>query len=620
MSSARNIALKQYLFFDINLRAPVTAAARATIRRVHPINGGRAVTGRAGSGKRTRVKASDSVTTIDENTLRMQAPTSVTEAVKSVPGFWVEASGGEASGNIRARGIPVDGFGSVTLLEDGIPVQHDPSLGYLNADQAFRLDETIDRIEVVRGGPSSVFYTNAPAGAINFRSRDIGETAGGLVKFTVGNYGLRRADFWYATPLADSWGVGIGGFYRVDNGIRSPGFHANDGGQIRLKLAKDVDHGRIVFDAKRLDDRVALYLGIPMVTRADGSPGAAAGFDGHYGTIAGPQIQHEAMKMDDGGSYNFDNGEGTRVKRDQFSLKFDKDLWYDWKLAESLRYSKTDTQRNGVFPNQLQSISAFLAQSKSLLSYVPGATQLSLQPVNAPGASYSNANGLMIVGGLRGVTMPLHELINDSRLRRKFAFGAQSHDITVGYYFATFRQDFGRYSSTALLGAESNAPLLDLVASDAAGNKLGTITEHGIYNHGYEWESAGGRSATNALYLSDEWQIDDQLRIDGGLRHERVNTAGRTEVAQNVNLGTFATSKIRTGRFVDYEHSFSKTGWTLGANYQLARNAGLFGRWTQAFRLPNLSSYITSPAATPQIQTMDLGEVGYKYSSAALEL
>ncbi len=77
------------------------------------------------------------------------------------------ASGGEASGNVRARGIPVDGFGSITLLEDGLPVQNDPSLGYLNGDQAFRLDETIDRIEVVRGGPSSIFYSNAPAGAVN---------------------------------------------------------------------------------------------------------------------------------------------------------------------------------------------------------------------------------------------------------------------------------------------------------------------------------------------------------------------------------------------------------------------------------------------------------------------
>ena len=70
------------------------------------------VTGRAGTGERTKAETSYSITNISEERLRLQAPTSVTEALKSVPGFWVEASGGEASGNVRARGVPVDGFGS----------------------------------------------------------------------------------------------------------------------------------------------------------------------------------------------------------------------------------------------------------------------------------------------------------------------------------------------------------------------------------------------------------------------------------------------------------------------------------------------------------------------------
>jgi outer membrane receptor protein involved in Fe transport len=580
------------------------------------------VTGGAGTGKRTKAKASFSITTIGEDALRMQAPTSVTEAMKSVSGFWVESSGGEASGNIRARGIPVDGFGSVTLLEDGIPVQHDPSLGYLNADQAFRLDETIDRIEVVRGGPSSVFYTNAPAGAINFRSREIGDTPNGLVKFSIGNTGQRRTDFWYATPLADGWGMGVGGFYRVDNGARDPGFRANDGGQIRLKLTKDIDHGRLSFDVKHLDDKVALYLGIPMRTYAYGEIRAIPGFDGNHGTVAGPETEHIAMKMGDGSIYNFDNSEGTHVRRTQFSAGLEKDLWNDWKLTESLRYSKTDTQRNGVFPNQLLSVGAFLKQSQSLLSYVPGATQLSLQYANAAGKAYVDPNALVIIGGLRGVTMPLEEAINDTRVARKFAFGGQSHDVTLGYYFARFNQSFDRYSSSVLLGAQSHAPLLDLVASNAAGQALGTITDHGIYNYGYEWENASGTSTTNALYLADEWQINQQWRLDGGVRWEQVNTSGSTERPTFVNLGTFAASKVRTGTgvFDYYDHTFSQTGWTLGANYQLAKNAGVFGRWTRAFRLPNLSSYITSPTAIPVIQTMDLGEVGYKYNGGMLQL
>lgn len=143
------------------------------------------VTGRAGALNHTKLQTSYSVTSIGYNALSLQEPTSVTESLKSVPGFWVESTGGEASGNVRARGVPVDGFGSIQLLEDGIPVQHDPALGYLNADQAFRFDETIQSIEVVRGGPSSVFYSNAPAGAVNYIPRPVGDKTEGVFKMTL---------------------------------------------------------------------------------------------------------------------------------------------------------------------------------------------------------------------------------------------------------------------------------------------------------------------------------------------------------------------------------------------------------------------------------------------------
>ncbi|MFC4763441.1 TonB-dependent receptor [Dyella koreensis] len=582
------------------------------------------VTARSGVETRTKAETSYSITTIDEDRLRMQAPTSVTEAMKSVPGFWVEASGGEASGNIRARGIPVDGFGSVNLLEDGVPVQHDPALGYLNADQAFRLDETIERIEVVRGGPSSVFYSNAPAGAINFIPRKVGDKAEGIAKFTVGDYGLTRGDFWLGTPVGGGWKLGIGGFYRTDSGIRDPGFNANDGGQIRLNLSREFEHGSFSADVKHLDDKVALYLGIPMRTYPNGDIKAVPGFDGNYGTLAGPETEHVLMKQANGGLYNFDNSEGTHVKRDQLTLKFDYDLGADWKLAESMRYDDTHTQRNGMFPNTLQSATSFLSQNKK---YLPaGAAGLQLRYVDNPSQVFDtagqNGNGLVVVGGLRGVTMPVKEFINDTRLMRKFELGGQTHDVTLGYYYARFDQDFSRYSSTALLDVQDNARLLDLVAVSAAGQPISSLTDHGIYRYGYEWENATGTSTTNAVYLSDEWQVTDQLRIDAGARWEQVNTTGKTELKQQLNLGTLATSQIwtGTGQFVPFDHTFSKLGWTLGANWQFSDRSGVFARWTPTFRLPNLSSYITNPSATPVIQTMKLGEVGYKYTDRQVDL
>jgi outer membrane receptor protein involved in Fe transport len=587
------------------------------------------VTARSGTETRTKAETSYSITTIDEDRLRMQAPTSVTEAMKSVPGFWVESSGGEASGNIRARGIPVDGYGSVNLLEDGLPVQHDPALGYLNADQAFRLDETIERIEVVRGGPSSVFYSNAPAGAINFIPRQVGDHAEGLFKYTVGDYGLNRADFWYGTPLGQSgWKFATGGFYRVDDGIRDPGFHANEGGQIRFTLSKAFEHGSFSLDYKHLDDKVALYLGIPMVTGSDGKIRAVPGFNGNYGTLAGPDTEHVSMIQGNGSSYNFDNSVGTAVRRDQLTLKFNHQLFDDWQFDESARFSDTHTQRNGVYPNALQSGSALIAQNQQALkTYFPGAAGLQLRYADT-GAVFNNANqngnGLTVIGGLRGVTMPVTEFINDSRLLHKFTFGSQTHDVTLGYYYAHFNQDFQRYSSTALLDVQDNARLLDLVAVDANGKPLGALTDHGISRYGYEWANAGGASTTNALYLSDEWQVSDKLRIDAGARWETVNVSGNTELPATVNLGTPATAQILTGsgQFVHYDHDFSKLGWTVGANYQFTPEQGLFARWTPTFRLPNLSTYLTASTAnipTPITQTMKLGEVGYKYSDRSLD-
>lgn len=583
------------------------------------------VTGRSGVDERTKEETSYSVTTIDADKLRMQAPTSVTESLKSVPGFWVEASGGEASGNVRARGIPVDGFGSITLLEDGMPVQHDASLGFLNGDQAFRLDESIERIEVVRGGPASIFYSNAPAGAVNFIRRRVGDTAEGSFKYTVGDYGLNRFDAWYGAPLGE-WKLALGGFYRFDDGIREPGFRANDGGQFRVSLEREWDSGKLSFDIKRVDDNVALYLGIPMRTYADGEIRAVPGFDGNHGTLAGPETSLIRMRTATG-EYEFDNTLGTQVKRTQATFALELELADQLTFSNNLRFNDTDTQRNGAFPLTLQSASSLLTQQATTanLSRFSGATSLQLRYANTGSVfdtANQNGNGLAVIGGLRGVTIPVTELMNDARLMRKFEIGDQSHDVTFGFYVAKVDEDFSRYSSSVVLDVQDQARLLDIVALDASGNVVGTLTDHGIYRYGYEWENANGQSTTNAFYLSDEWQLTDQLRIDAGARWEEVHVTGNTELRQQVNLGTLATSQIwtGTGQFAHFDKTFNKVGWTLGANWQFDVQSGIFVRYTPTFRLPNLSSYITNPTAKPVIQTMDLGEVGYKYANRWMNL
>ena len=575
------------------------------------------------SEKKTKAQTSYSITSMDEQFLLLQGATSVTESLKSVPGFWVEASGGEGSGNVRARGVPVDGFGSVNILEDGLPVQHDPALGYLNGDQAFRIDDTYSRIEVVRGGPASLFYANAPAGAVNYITRSIGSKPAGSVKLSTSDHSQKRVDFWYTTPIADDAGLLIGGFYRRDNGVRDPGFTGNDGGQYRIRFEKEIDHGRASLDFKQMNDKVEFYLGLPMRSYADGSIAGVPGVDANYATIAGPQTALLNMRRANGGTYVFDNTEGTHVKRNQLTAQIEREIGDNWNVKDSLRISDTQTQRNYVQANAMYSISSFLAGSSSLLSWVPGAVGLDLRSVSNPNVSYVD-NGLVLNGGARGITMPVQEVVNDLHLSKKFKFDDQEHRVDVGLYTANFNQGFSRYSSQVLLGAGNQAPLLNLVGLDASGKVLGNITDNGVYRYGYEWANATGQSSTQAIYLTDDWKVNSQLSIDGGLRWEQVNVKGQNERSATVNLGNFASSQMLTGTGVidTYDQTFSKTGVSVGANYQFDKSSGIFARYSSAFRLPNLSNYITSPTPTytPPVQTMDLAEVGYKFASDFVEL
>jgi catecholate siderophore receptor len=577
------------------------------------------VTGRAGALNRTKLQTSYSVTSIGYNALSLQGPTSVTETLKSVPGFWVESTGGEASGNVRARGVPVDGFGSIQLLEDGIPVQHDPALGYLNGDQAFRFDETIQSIEVVRGGPSSVFYSNAPAGAVNYIPRAVGDKTEGIFKLTMGDYSLNREDLWIGAPLGDGWKLAAGGFYRTGTGVRNPGYNGNHGGQIRASLGKSWEKTSFGIDFKQLNDDVVFYTDLPMTYNSKGKVVAVPGFNGHYGAIAGAETERMNMVQGDSSLYHYDNTVGTSVNRSQVTIKFQTDLGDDWILKNSLRYSNTQTQRNGVYALNLLTADSFYKAQSSLLSQAPGAQQLGFQYATTGklfNSANQNGNGLVIQGGLRGITMPMTEVTNDLHLSHVFYTGSTKHDFNLGYYYAHFNQNFSRYSSKVYLDVQNNSRLLNIVGLDGGGNVVHTFSSNGVSQYGYEWADANGEQTSNALYVSDEWQITPALRVDGGVRWEHAQTDGVVEQSTTANLGTYATSQITTGNglWQGYNHQFNYTTWTLGADYQLSDNMGLFGRYTSAARIPGFGTYYTNVSATAVTQTMELGEIGFKYA------
>jgi len=605
---------------------PLAAGPAADVSTVEEL----IVTSRAGSDARTRLATSYAVTTMNEEALRLRSPMGVADALKSVPGFWVEASGGEASANIRARGIPQEGFSAIALQEDGAPVQHDGGLGYLNADQSFRLDETIDRIEVVRGGPSSIFASYAPGGTVNFITRK-GDVKEGVAKVQVSDYGLKRVDLYYGGPVGD-WRMGVGGFWREDDGIRDPGFTPNKGYQVRASIGRDFERGSFDFNIKHLDDNVILFAGVPLKFNAAGEPSAAPGFDPLTGTLAGPETEKLTLRGPKG-PFDWDLSRGTEVKLTQATAAVKYEIAEGWRLQETLRYRTSESKRIGLFPNTPVLGSARIAQYRAaLLAATPGATDVQLRYATSPNEVFSttgagqNGNGLVLDGSLRYVSVPLDELISDTRLLHKFDLGGQTHDVALGFYRAHVEEAFNRYSANTLLDVRENARRLDLVAVDGTGKVLSSLTENGVSRYGAEFANGDGKSNTTAVYLTDEWQVTPALRIDAGVRWEKVEFTGRSERAATINLGLSPTPADDTvlagsGVYDRFTRKFDHAGWTVGADYRLGRRMGVFARYTSAFRLPSLGDYITNAANTaPFVQTMDLMEAGYKLSTGRFDL
>jgi outer membrane receptor protein involved in Fe transport len=572
------------------------------------------VTGRAGTGNQKKVDTSYAISTISDQDLRVRAPVGVAEALKQVPGFYIANTSGEASSGVHVRGIPSDGYQTVALLEDGIPIQSDPGLGWLNGDQAIRLDQTVERIEVVRGGPSSIFYSNAPGAAINFITRRGTDTLQGLVRYEGADYNSQRVDGWLSGPIGKSdWRFFLGGYYRLSDGQHDSGYTQDKGGQIRLNISRDFDRGSVTFGVKRINERIGNWGGGIYTTDAKGNPISVPGFNDRHDNIAGPDTRYFNF-LTPNGDFHFDNAVGTTVRLTQLSLQAKYDLSDNFKIEENARYRTSWTRRNSITPYSVSSASDFLKNTY-------GAENVGLFYRDS-GAAFDvanqNGNGLALVNLARDHTVPLDEFISDTRLVGKVeALG--HHDLSLGFYFANVHESYDVNSAAVLTDVKNHADVLDADVLDANGNPTSSLTDGGVLAYGSEFADARGRSNNIAVYASDEWQITDKLRVDGGGRWEQIQTSGVVEGAKTVNLNQSPTAAddsvgVGNGVFTPFSRKYDHASWTIGANYQYRPYLGVFARYTDTFRLPSISNFITNAGATPVVQKLNMLEGGIKFS------
>jgi len=125
------------------------------------------VTGVASARGVRKVDSAFSITTANEEQLKQAAPSSTADIMKLVPGVYAESTGGQSGANIEVRGFPSGSdspFVSVQMM--GNPIFPPPTLSFFEGSSAFRLDDTVERVEILRDGASSIYGSDAIGGVV----------------------------------------------------------------------------------------------------------------------------------------------------------------------------------------------------------------------------------------------------------------------------------------------------------------------------------------------------------------------------------------------------------------------------------------------------------------------
>ena len=84
----------------------------------------------------------------------------------------------------------------------------------MDSSSLFRLDDTIERVEVVQGGPGTVFGPAQMGATANFILRRGTDTPTADIGVTSATKAMRACDGFYGFKIADGWYGSAGGFCR----------------------------------------------------------------------------------------------------------------------------------------------------------------------------------------------------------------------------------------------------------------------------------------------------------------------------------------------------------------------------------------------------------------------
>ncbi|WP_167852015.1 TonB-dependent receptor [Hymenobacter elongatus] len=527
----------------------------------------------------SKLESSTAVTTLSARQIQTRVSRGTADLLMAVPGFRVNSDGGEAANSVSARGLPANaesGFGFLQLLEDGLPLLEVGSLTFAKSDIHMRVDETLDRLEVVRGGSAAIQANNAPGGLINFLSKT-GNSAqlSGTLKLTGGDQGfssdrsgfaqlggLQRVDANLGGPIKGTpLRFNVGGFYRYDVGTKYAGYPMNRGGQVKANMTYTLKNGYVRLYGKYLNDRVAYLTSIPYqnLNNPEQIPG---GPDLHRGTMYSEYQRFHSLPnpFNNGqGTLNRDLADGQHTRYKSISSEVFFDLGNGFTLQDNARLLDANLSTDGVYDltppipgvglaqSYLRGFGALgangfelrYADNNALVasgSYTAPTTANPNGVITPTGGNFNfNGNGLVNIAGIFPDEKPATNVINKLQISKTVG----GHHLSGGWYASRYTIK-EQLSYNQIVQEVANRPrLLNLTIKTAqgpAGFFFGgqdiQATQNGFL--AYSFGTSGGVLANtdgttqiNSVFLGDEWAISEKLHLDLGVRYEASHNFGR---------------------------------------------------------------------------------------------
>jgi iron complex outermembrane recepter protein len=550
------------------------------------------VTGTAGGAELRKFDASFAITTTSDEDIEKFSPKSTADLLKLVPGVWAESSGGVAGANVFVRGFPGSGDAPFyTLQVNGAPIFPPPTLSFLENSTLFRIDETVLRMEALRGGPNPVFSNGQPGLTTNFILREGSEETEGLVKYTTSDYDLRRFDGYLSGELASEFYYMIGGYIASSPGLRDSSFNSDEGNQLTVNLTKDFDDGSINVFHRQTDDHGTWYLPVAL---------NVPGVDNEYNQIGtlnrqrqirmGPNNEAKLLDLGDGRGWDGSITGG--------SLVFE--IADSWEMTNRFGLTKGNADTLGLVPDggaiQISALRANPALDPMAVLTI-GPTEFLTGSVS--GRTIADSEYIQRFGAWE-VRKDIEAFTNDLSLAKSWDRGS----LTVGFYTANSSSDefweLGNHKyevvqagGEVVNGIECNDPAIDSC------------------NWNYDIDATGD-ATTTALYAATRFDVNDRLTIDLGVRSENH------EVEYSVDEGLDGVVTLALS-FDERE-----TSWTAAANYLINESMSAFARLNQGSKMPYFDDFRDNRAQFASgnllIQEVNQVELGFKWVTDYMSL